>query len=79
MTNSELQKPSASSMAEIEETLLEMCRPFGPIQHWTVENANDGVHRCVVQLEERDQHAVAAETLGGQLDGNSLCLEIRVR
>jgi hypothetical protein len=73
------QRSSASDMPEVEETLREMCRPFGSIQHWTVESANDGLHRCFVQLDEPDKHSVVAETLGGQLSGNDLCLEIRVR
>ena len=80
MTSNDLpQLSSTLGMPEIEETLVEMCLPFGAIQHWTVESDDDGLHRCVVQLDEPDNHAVAARTLGGYLHGNKLCLEIRVR
>ena len=80
MTNSDLtQSSSTSVIPEIEETLREMCLPFGAIQRWTVEEEDDGLLRCVVQLDEPDKHAAAARTLGGYLHGNHLCLEIRVR
>ena len=58
---------------------MEMCRPFGTIEYWIVESANDGLYRCAVRLDEPEKHPLLAETLGGEIQGNSLYLQIRVR
>ena len=80
VTRSELKRSSSSSaMPKIRETLREMCRPFAAIRHWSVESTNDGLHTCLVQLDEPDKHGLAAEALGIHFDGNDLCLRIRVR
>ena len=68
-----------STTTDLRQTLTEMCRPFGLIQHWTVECANEGLYRCLVRLDEPEKHALVAETLGGDLQDEEICLEIRVR
>ncbi len=68
-----------AASTEIRNTLVEMCRPFGSIEHWAVEGANDGLYRCVVRLDEPDKHGLVAQTLGGELQDDEVCLEIRVR
>jgi hypothetical protein len=70
---------SASTTAEIRKTLLEMCRPFGTIQHWTVEHADGGLYRCCVRLEEPERHRLVAQMLGGELHDDEVHLRIRVR
>ena len=80
MTNSDVRKLfSSAATPDIEETLVEMCLPFGAIHHWTVEIDDDGLHRCAVQLDEPGSNEAAARTLGGQLQGTTLHLDIRVR
>ena len=71
--------PSASILSVIRKTLAEMCRPFGIIRHWTVEIIKDGLYRCRVRLKEPEQQRLAAQTLGGVLLNDEICLEIRVR
>ena len=68
-----------STMPEIRQTLLEMCRPFGGLNQWAVESANDGLYRCIVRLDEPHNHALLAEKLGGINEGEDVCLEIRLR
>jgi len=72
-------RPSASILSVIRKTLAEMCRPFGIIRHWTVEIIKDGLYRCRVRLKEPEQQRLAAQTLGGVLLNDEICLEIRVR
>jgi hypothetical protein len=79
MTTMSTRKDSPTNMPEVREALVEMCRPFGRIRHWSVESANDGLYRCIVCLGEPYRHALAAETLGGRTIGEAVCLEIRVR
>ena len=63
----------------VRETLVEMCRPFGRIERWEVESTNDGLYRCFVKLDEPENHELVAETLGGEIQQEQVCLEIRVR
>ncbi len=35
---------------ELDETLNEMFRPFGPIAHYRVQSGNDGLFECLVCL-----------------------------
>lgn len=72
-------RPSGSIVSLIRKTLAEMCRPFGIIRHWTVEIIKDGLYRCRVRLNEPEQHRLVAQTLGGVLLNDEICLEIRVR
>ena len=69
----------ASNTHQIQETLIEMCRPFGSIEQWTVESDKDGLYRCVVRLDEPEKHRLVSEALGGEVQGQDVCLEIRVR
>jgi hypothetical protein len=71
-------EPQQPGMADLRKTLIEMCRPFGTMQHWEVESANDGLYRCIVRLEEPRSHALFARTLGGHLCGQAVCLDIRL-
>lgn len=67
------------TMPEIRQTLIEMCRPFGGLEHWTIESANDGLYRCIVRLGDPENHRLLAQTLGGTPRGEEVCLEIRLR
>ena len=63
----------------IRTTIDEMCRPFGGVDHWQVESANDGLFRCSVRLADPRQNALMIETLGGRLQGRCVQLDIRLR
>jgi hypothetical protein len=64
---------------EIRETLIEMCRPFGRIEHCALQSNNDGLFRCAVRLVEPHKHGLLARTLGGTLRNGEVLLDIRVR
>ena len=68
-----------SQTSDIRKALLEMCRPFGTIDHWKVESVNDGLYRCSVSLDEPEKHEEIAKVLGGELKEDEVSLEIRVR
>jgi hypothetical protein len=64
---------------QIEQTLVEMCRPFGAIRHWSHEGTENGLHKCFVELDQPDKHALVAQRLGARLQNNNLYVEIRLR
>ncbi len=72
-----LVRPEPSQV--IVETLVEMFRPFGRIESWQVQCANDGLYRCSVRLDAPEQHSAIAQAIGAELNDDQLSLEIRVR
>ncbi len=64
---------------QIHETLDDMFRPFAPVERCSVESSNDGLYRCLVRLQEPDKHDLAARTLGGELHGDQMRFDIRLR
>ncbi len=65
--------------SEIQETLEDMFRPFGPISEWKVESDNDGVYQCGVKLAAMDRQQLASEVLGCEVNDGEMRVQIRMR
>ncbi len=72
---------TSESSQMIREALIDMCRPFGTIESWQVQDANEGLYRCSVKLHDADpyDYEEIAQKLGAEWNGEELRVEIRVR